>query len=547
MTIRKSLFLSTFISIFIGFLLSSVIMLIIQTANKKKEIQSEINRLTEMVCTTNVAYAWSYDTIGLQQSIDAMIKDPEIVYIEIHDVGDMLLGVAEDEKKGNIFEVEQNLEMDGYPVGHAKIEFTDHNITQRYISDMIMFLLFELLLFVIVIITVMLSTGYFVKRPIIKLTDIVKDMAQGEGDLTVRIPVVHRNELAVLSNYFNQFLEKLHLSVSNIINVGAASESLGENLDCNTEELSISIEDLSKNMNEVNSRITYMDNEIKTSEQNVSRINGFINSVADMINEQSVSVERSSAAIGDMVTSITEIESLTAMKLSKVEVLEKEAAKLEIETKKNVAQMNSASESTKEIISMVSVINNIAARTNLLAMNAAIEAAHAGTAGKGFSVVAGEIRKLAEQTAKNSRNIEASVSEIVEEIDSATKSSQDSSQILSTVLEEISDVAVGLNDTLNSLKNISTGNARIIESLEELNSITNSVTSSSNEMRRGTNEITNSISTIMSITSESKQEIDAMAQNLNKVSDAMVDLTHLSKDNSNNIENLEQEIKKFKL
>lgn len=547
MTIRKSLFLSTFISVFAGFLLSSIILIIVQNNRKKVEIQSEIERLTELVCTSNVAYAWGYDSIGLQQSIEAMVKDPQITSIQIIDSAGLEMGSVEQEKVGNIYEVTQALVMDGTEVGTANISFSDHYLSNKYLRNLIDYLILEVCLFAIVIIVVMISTGHFVKRPIKNLIKVVEDMAHGEGDLTVRIPVTHHNELAVLSSHFNSFIDKLHTSIVNLQSVGVASQSMGENLDSSALELSGSITNISRNMNEVNDRIASMNDEMQTSEANVSHLNDFIYSVADMIKEQSQSVNKSSVAIENMVFNITEISSLTEKKLSKVEVLEKEAARLEIEAKHNVSQMIAASETTEEIMQMVSVINNIASKTNLLAMNAAIEAAHAGNAGKGFSVVASEIRNLAEQTAKNSSNIQNTISEIIDQIGSATQSSQDSSTILSNVLAEIKDVAAGLSETIRGLQNISQGNTEIIETLEDLNRLTKSVTTSSEEMRSDTAELKNSISKIMAITNESRREIDSMAQGLSRVSDSMVDLTHLSKDNSSNIEALETEIGKFKV
>lgn len=547
MTLRKSLFLSIFFSVLAGFIISSSVLVFTQKKQRNNEIKNEYERLTELICTTNVAYAWGYDTIGLQNSLEAMIKDPQIISIEILDYLGNQMGVVNDEEIGTVTEFQQDMVMDGLEVGKATIRFTDYYIKQRYSKSLIQVLILELFLFVIIVIVVMTATDLIVKRPVNHLIKVVEDMANGEGDLTVRIPVNNKNELGVLSKHFNSFLDKLHLSITNIQNVGVASESLGINLDMNTKELNTTVSNISSNMNEVNGRIGIMNSEIQVSENNVSRINDFIYSVADMIKDQSESVNRSSQAIERMISRVTEIENLTEMKLSKVEVLEKETSRLERESQNNVNQMIEASESTKQIIDMVGVINNIATRTNLLAMNAAIEASHAGTAGKGFSVVASEIRKLAEQTAQNSGNIEATVSEIVAEIENATQSSQQSSLILTNLLSEIRDVASGLKDTLDGLKEVSDENKQIIESIEDLNKLTNSVTSSSEEMRSGTAEIKKSITKILNITNESKTEIDDISQGLQKVSDAMNDLTHLSKDNSNNIDALETEIRKFKV
>lgn len=547
MTLRKSLFLSIFISVLSGFIFSSLALVISQKKQRDKEIKNEYERLTELICTTNVAYAWGYDTIGLQNSLEAMVKDPQIIAIEVFDYQSNPMASVQDEEVGIITDVEQSLQMDGLEVGKAAIKYTDFYIKQRYTNSLIQIFILEIFLFIIVVIVVMIATDFIIKRPVKHLIKVVEDMANGEGDLTVRIPVNNRNELGILSTHFNSFLDKLHLSITNIQQVGVASESLGINLDMNTKDLSNTVSDISTNMNEMNGRIGVMNAEMEVSEGNVSRINDFIYSVADMIKDQSESVNKSSEAIEHMIARVSEIENLTEMKLSKVVTLEKETARLENESKNNVNQMIQASESTKEIINMVGVINNIATRTNLLAMNAAIEASHAGAAGKGFSVVASEIRKLAEQTAQNSSNIESTVSVIVSEIENATQSSQQSSLILTNLLTEIRDVAAGLNDTLEGLKEVSNDNTLIIETLEDLNRLTNSVTASSEEMRSGTAEIKNSITKILNITNESKSEIDDMAQGLHKVSEAMIDLTHLSKDNSTNIDALETEIRKFKV
>lgn len=547
MTLRKNLFLSIFFSVLAGFILSSLGLYLVQNKQKKIEIETEISHLTEMICTCNVAYAWGYDTIGLGNSLEAMLKDEQIIGIEVDDYAGNPMATVEEEEIGNIYEVEEVLSMDGMEVGNAKIKFTDYYIAQRYRQNFINVLVLEILLFLIVLIVVMITTGLIVKKPINNLIRVVEDMAHGEGDLTVRIPVNHNNELAILSTHFNSLLTKLHVSMTNLHNVGVSSESLGSNLDSNTKELSNIVSEISENMNQVNDRFGVTYSEMQVSENNVSRINDFINSVADLIKEQSESVAMSTKAIESMIESVSQIEALTETKLSKVQTLEAETSRLEIESKHNVNQMMSASKSTKDIISMVGVINSIASRTNLLAMNAAIEAAHAGTAGKGFAVVSGEIRKLAEQTSKNSKNIENSVSQIVAEIETATLSSQNSSAILTNLLGEIKDVAGGLNDTLAGLKEISRSNTEIISILANLNTLTNSVTASSEEMRSGTAEIKNSITKIMDITSESKKEVDDMAHGLNKVSLSMIDLTHLSKDNSENIDALDSEIRKFKI
>lgn len=298
-------------------------------------------------------------------------------------------------------------------------------------------------------------------------------------------------------------------------------------------------------MTSMNERTDFLQNEITSSSDQMTHINQFIERVVRMIEDQAAAVNESSASIEQMIANVSNIEKSTENKLSVIHELETHAIQLEKDMVLNVQDMEATFDSTVVISEMISVINKVASQTNLLAMNAAIEAAHAGEFGKGFSVVADEIRTLAEQTASNAKNISSSLGEIVGKIDKTTKQTQNSSITITRVIGGITDVTDGMNETMSGLKEIAIGNQQITESLSELNRMTQEIKSSGTEMQKDSHSIENSFSKITGKMNENKQGINEISQGVKEISNSMLTLSNLSNQNAKNIETLELELSKF--
>jgi methyl-accepting chemotaxis protein len=247
-----------------------------------------------------------------------------------------------------------------------------------------------------------------------------------------------------------------------------------------------------------------------------------------------------------MVANIGAIERSTESKRELVRRLEGQAKKLAQDVALNSKAMEESSRSTVLISELIGVIDNVASRTSLLAMNAAIEAAHAGNYGRGFAVVAAEIKKLAEETAANAASIGATIGRVVAGIDSATRATLESSSTIVEVISGIDDVASGMNETLSGLKEMSIGNRQIVESLGELNKLTEQVRASGDGMREGTEEIGASIKRIMEISAENERGVAEMVNAVREISRSIAGLSGLSAQNSANIGALDAEMDKFR-
>jgi methyl-accepting chemotaxis protein len=298
-------------------------------------------------------------------------------------------------------------------------------------------------------------------------------------------------------------------------------------------------------MQSMGQRTAFLSEEIHKSNESVKTVNGNIDKVLSLIDEQAASVNESSAAVEQMIANVGAIERSTESKLEITRKLNSLAKASEESSTKNVREMDEISKSTEVISSMLAVIDDVATSTNLLAMNAAIEAAHAGEYGRGFSVVAGEIRKLAEQTAENSKNISSSIKTIIGRIRHTSVTTSESSRIIQEVIRGIEDVAGGMNETISGLKEISIGNGQITESLTQLNTLTEDVRNSGRLMREGTDSITNSFAHIADVASENKRGIDEISIGVGDISTAIAQLSELSKQNSSNISALDDEMAKF--
>jgi len=340
------------------------------------------------------------------------------------------------------------------------------------------------------------------KLPIANLcagTELVKS-----GDLSTAIPCLSNDELGDSSSYFNVFVEKLGAIIQDIkLSVKNTSENVND-LQQAMDDANLSVEDIHRFSASVQSSIINQATIVTEVTATIQQIAHTIENQDKKINDQSKSVVESSSAIEEMIANIQSISGNLKNSAREFESLQTAIStgnKNVDELKANVLILSKQSDSVYEANS---VIKNIAAQTNLLAMNAAIEAAHAGESGRGFAVVADEIRKLAEVSNQQSKLISDSLKVLKQTIEAAVSMTGNTGTSFNAIISSVQKVNGLELEIKHAIDEQSSGGTQILRALSGMNEITSEVHDGSSEMMTGSNMILSKITNLVEITEQVK-------------------------------------------
>ncbi len=375
----------------------------------------------------------------------------------------------------------------------------------------------------------------------------MKNISEGDGDLTKRLNDISRDEFGIIARYFNQFISFLLNMINTIKEKMQGAANVSNNLASFSRESSAEIEEVIVYIDSMTNKIQGLDKEISISNELAEELKGFFLTVADQIVYQSGKISESSVYIEEMSASIQNVTETTEIKIqtvNKLEIMAKEGAK---EMAKTLNVIKNISDSTNVMMEMIKVINEIAEQTNLLAMNAAIEAAHAGDSGKGFSIVADEIRKLAENTAQSSKEITGSLNQVLDYIHVSEESTNKTGDFFSKVVTGVNDVANSMYEINNAMAEITTGSSHISVSLSSLNSSGEKLKNASEQMTIKVQTIHGSLNQIGILSNETKNGIDEITSAVNGIKKAVRTVSNESANNADYVSEINSLIAKFKI
>ncbi len=384
-------------------------------------------------------------------------------------------------------------------------------------------------------------------KPVKHSLAMLKDISEGKGDLTNKVTIYSKDEIGFLFVYINQFISFLSNIITEIKEVTGKTKGISQDLMAGSEEAAASLEEMKNNIEGIKAKSVHLDNEIHSTNQAANKVKEFISDVTHLISSQSSGISEASASIVEMSASIQNIVKVSVEKLKIVNELEKTASYGEKGMKENVEIIKKVASSAHVIMDMIGVINNIAEQTNLLAMNAAIEAAHAGDAGKGFAVVADEIRKLAEDTSKNSHDISNSLKEVIDYIHVSEESTNKTGDSFVNIVGGIKEVAGGMVEIETAMQELEKGSSNVLLSLNSLVSIASDVKKSSDEMDQRVGTITESMNNLLDISTDAKDGMEEVAFGVNELYKIAEVVSRSGTLNNDSITELEVLVSQFKV
>jgi methyl-accepting chemotaxis protein len=386
-----------------------------------------------------------------------------------------------------------------------------------------------------------------IAKPISGISKTLKDISEGEGDLTQKIAVTSKSEIGDLGRYFNLTLEKIKQLIIIIKQQSTALSEVGNELSSNMAETAAAVNEITANIQSIKSRVISQSASVTETNSTMEQITVNIDKLNSHVARQSSSVDSSSSAIEQMIANIQSVTQTLIKNVDNVRDLANSSETGRISLQEVAADIKEISRESEGLMEINGVMENIASQTNLLSMNAAIEAAHAGEAGKGFAVVADEIRKLAESSSDQSKTISEVLKKIKGSIDKITDSTSNALGKFETIDGGVKTVAEQEEHIRNAMEEQSAGSKQIMEAISHLNEITHQVREGSTEMLEGSKEVIQESKNLEMVTQEISGGMNEMAVGADQINSAVNEVNSISGRNKENIDILVKEVSRFKV
>ena len=413
------------------------------------------------------------------------------------------------------------------------------------VTQMIFILIILGVMILAVITVIIIFVSRSITAPLKKMEGVFSYI--GDGDFTHSIEVKTDDEIGNINRALNGTMDKIKELIGTIKKEAVELTDIGTELSSNMNETAAAVNEINANIQSIKGRAINQSASVTETNATMEQITNNIGKLNDQVDKQTRSVAQSSSAIEQMLANVQSVTQTLTKNMDNVKQLESasEIGRTGLqEVSQDIQEITRESEGLLEINS---VMENIASQTNLLSMNAAIEAAHAGEAGKGFAVVAAEIRKLAENSSAQSKTISTVLKKIKGSIDKITVSTDKVLQRFEAIDSHIRTVSDQEENIRNAMEEQGQGSKQILEAIGLLNDITRQVKGGSHEMQEGSNEVIQEGKNLEIITQEITGGMNEMAIGADQINIAVHRVNELTVSNQDKIGVLTKEVSKFRV
>lgn len=394
---------------------------------------------------------------------------------------------------------------------------------------------------------VFLQARRVVGKPILRLTASVDALASNAGDLAARLPEGSADQIGDLSRSFNRMLDTLGALVRGLKESIGDTGRIGDSLAEASKEVSGATDGIRERAAALGERGGALEGEVATAAARIADLTRAAADIGREIATLRAAVGDSSEAVRGMLTSIGASAESARGKQADAEQLRSIAAAGEHLVEETVSVIRKASASTAFIREAAEVIDSIASQTNLLAMNAAIEAAHAGDSGKGFAVVAGEMRKLSEETASHSRSIASSLKEMTALIEKSEETSGKTGVFFADIVEKIEAVRAGMAEIQEGMAALAASGGAIGQRLEALERVSATVDRASATATGSVGAVDACVDRLGSFSRETKRGMGEIESGLERILEAARGVSRSGAENAATVAAMKARVDGFKL
>jgi methyl-accepting chemotaxis protein len=383
-------------------------------------------------------------------------------------------------------------------------------------------------------------------NPLGKMVDALNSIST-DWDLTRRLDVRRKDEIGTLAEFFNLTFEKIMEMLKGIKAQAFSLTDTSDELTANMAQTAAAIETINANIRNMRKQVLTQAGEVQETAGAMDRIIERLEKLHSHIAIQSDSVAQSSSAIEQMLANVHSVTETLVKNTGNINALAEYSEIGRTDLQKVSADIQEIAQESEGLLQINSVMQNIASQTNLLSMNAAIEAAHAGESGKGFAVVADEIRKLAENSGEQSKTISAVLKKIKSSIDAITKSTGVVLERFGSIEAEVKIVSSQESQIRNAMEEQETGSRHILEAVTQLNAVTDLVKTASKDMNTERREVLNQSADLKRISADVAGSMDEMNGSAELINSSVNRVNEISQETKANIEALSKEMARFKV